>query len=321
MELGGGTGEGLAVEITHGVNNHFFSARHESSDVLMRTKNDSADNLFESTYQLDGTETLIDQQGNSAGNVVSAYLNNAMTMTRFTKLVTSEINLGSRAEGTSGTATRIRGSVFGASAGSAATQTGGSAVTYSRTTGEVTLTSAVGVGTFVDTSVVKDFVVTREGSAGGRIVVVCYDSGGTIIHDNDLIDIGSVFSEVSWFGSNAYRTGSDSLAPTYFRVSNNVDHVLVMVAGGTSSAAINSYSIWAQTAIVSSAAYTGFNETDDMEETAANIADVGNAINTAGKYRSKLVWDTTNNRLMRAAGSGTTDAWYVVDGSTSVTPS
>lgn len=57
------------------------------------------------------------------------------------------------------------------------------------------------------------------------------------------------------------------------------------------------------------------------EETAANIADVSATINTTGKYTAKLVWDTTNNRLMRASGSSAASAWYVVDGSASVTPS
>jgi hypothetical protein len=55
-------------------------------------------------------------------------------------------------------------------------------------------------------------------------------------------------------------------------------------------------------------------------DTAANIAAVGNAINTTGKYAGKLVWDTTNTRMMRASGSAAADPWVVIDGSASVTP-
>jgi hypothetical protein len=55
--------------------------------------------------------------------------------------------------------------------------------------------------------------------------------------------------------------------------------------------------------------------------TAANIAAVANAINTTGKYVGKQVWDTTNNRMMRARGTAAADPWDVIDGSTSVTPS
>lgn len=55
--------------------------------------------------------------------------------------------------------------------------------------------------------------------------------------------------------------------------------------------------------------------------TAANIADPAHAVNTAGKSQGVPVYDTTNNRIMVASGSNATDAWYVADGSTSVTPS
>jgi hypothetical protein len=53
---------------------------------------------------------------------------------------------------------------------------------------------------------------------------------------------------------------------------------------------------------------------------AADIADIANVINTANKVQGKVVYDTTNNRLMVADGSDAVDNWYVVDGSASVTP-
>ena len=55
--------------------------------------------------------------------------------------------------------------------------------------------------------------------------------------------------------------------------------------------------------------------------TAANIANIANAINTTKKYQGKQVYDTTNNRVMVSSGSAANAAWYVVDGSASVTPS
>ena len=60
--------------------------------------------------------------------------------------------------------------------------------------------------------------------------------------------------------------------------------------------------------------------TQPEEVAAADIAAVANAINTAGKFQGKLVWDSTNNRMMRAAGSSAASVWWVIDGSTSVTP-
>lgn len=56
-------------------------------------------------------------------------------------------------------------------------------------------------------------------------------------------------------------------------------------------------------------------------ETATNIAAVAHVINTARKYAGKLVFDSTNNRIMRASGSAAADPWHVADGSATVTPS
>ena len=54
--------------------------------------------------------------------------------------------------------------------------------------------------------------------------------------------------------------------------------------------------------------------------TAASIAAVANAINTASKVAGKVVFDTTNSRLMVSSGALAASPWYVADGSTFVTP-
>lgn len=54
--------------------------------------------------------------------------------------------------------------------------------------------------------------------------------------------------------------------------------------------------------------------------TATDIASITAAINTTGKYAGLMVWDTTNKRLMRAAGNTAGSEWAVVDGSAQVTP-
>ena len=54
---------------------------------------------------------------------------------------------------------------------------------------------------------------------------------------------------------------------------------------------------------------------------AASIAAVANAVNTTGKVTGKVVYDTTNNRLMVSSGSAAASPWYIADGSASVTPS
>ena len=54
--------------------------------------------------------------------------------------------------------------------------------------------------------------------------------------------------------------------------------------------------------------------------TAVNIADKNSSVNTVDKYEGLYVWDSTNNRLMRSNGAADVSVWWVVDGSTSVTP-
>lgn len=61
-------------------------------------------------------------------------------------------------------------------------------------------------------------------------------------------------------------------------------------------------------------------DSDQAEDTAANIASITATINTTNKFNGKLVWDTTNNRMMRSSGSTAGSLWHVIDGSLSVTP-
>lgn len=48
------------------------------------------------------------------------------------------------------------------------------------------------------------------------------------------------------------------------------------------------------------------------EATAAQIADITHTTNTTSKTIGQLLWDTTNNRLLRASGAAPSSAWYVV---------
>jgi hypothetical protein len=54
--------------------------------------------------------------------------------------------------------------------------------------------------------------------------------------------------------------------------------------------------------------------------TAAAIAALGNAVNTANKAAGKAVFDTTNGRIMIATGSTAASSWKTADGATTVTP-
>jgi hypothetical protein len=57
-----------------------------------------------------------------------------------------------------------------------------------------------------------------------------------------------------------------------------------------------------------------------IQDTADNIALANAPINITNKYIGKIVWDTTNNRAMRARSADSTGIWDLISGGTSVTP-
>ena len=54
--------------------------------------------------------------------------------------------------------------------------------------------------------------------------------------------------------------------------------------------------------------------------TATSIADKTSSVNLASKYAGRVVYDSTNKRVMVADGAADVDKWYVADGSANVTP-
>ena len=54
--------------------------------------------------------------------------------------------------------------------------------------------------------------------------------------------------------------------------------------------------------------------------TAATIANIAATVNTTNKRTGQIISDTTNQRLMVSSGTTAASAWWVVDGSASVTP-
>jgi hypothetical protein len=106
--------------------------------------------------------------------------------------------------------------------------------------------------------------------------------------------------------TTGFRTSITEVAPTGGDVTR---HVLVRDTAGNNLG----YMVLYETLPNNSEFYM-------QARTAANIADIANAINTTKKYRGKLVYDTTNNRVMVASGSSAGAAWYICDGSASVTP-
>jgi len=54
--------------------------------------------------------------------------------------------------------------------------------------------------------------------------------------------------------------------------------------------------------------------------TAAEIAAIGNAVNTSGKAAGTIVFDTTNSKLKIATGANANSTWVDAAGTNAVTP-
>jgi hypothetical protein len=123
----------------------------------------------------------------------------------------------------------------------------------------VTIPGTRGIGFYVDTSTVKEFIVYRRGSAGGRVGVTPYDSGDAVIATAGTVvgATGVVLTYTTSYGG-AWVTGTDSLTPIYFKVSSATDYVWVFVTGGTGSAALSDVAIFASPYVGEVHAYAGF---------------------------------------------------------------
>lgn len=57
-----------------------------------------------------------------------------------------------------------------------------------------------------------------------------------------------------------------------------------------------------------------------VADTAANLADIANAINTTGKYTGKMVVDLATGLIFTATGATAGSVWKASDGTTTATP-
>lgn len=146
-------------------------------------------------------------------------------------------------------------------------------------------------------------------------------TGGTIsgITDLAVADGGTGASTAAAAATNLGLGTGDSPQFTAVNIGNATDTTVTRVSAGViavEGATVATLS----TAQTFSAQQTLTAGLVIQTATAAAIAAIGNAINTANKVAGKVVYDTTNNRIMIASGALTNSAWYVADGSASVVP-
>lgn len=111
----------------------------------------------------------------------------------------------------------------------------------------VEISGNTGIGIFVNTEMVKKFIVRKNivPGFGGRVFVVCYDSNKAIIPPvlgSNLFSPQLNMVNTTQFGG-CYSTTADTEYPNSFTVANNVAFVRVILAGGTASLRIRSFAV------------------------------------------------------------------------------
>lgn len=135
-----------------------------------------------------------------------------------------------------------------------------------------------------------------------------YINGGRNIHVLDAHGAGSARIVVA--AGTKHRITGARLTGT-----GNV----IEIASGVTYATVEQLDLESGGTVLDNGTYTQI----DMlyqTETAANIASTTASINTTNKFTGKVVWDSTNNRVMRSSGAGTSDPWVALDGHVSITP-
>lgn len=101
-----------------------------------------------------------------------------------------------------------------------------------------------GVGTFLDTSARKEFVVqlTSQNDRNGRVVFNAYDEDMNHLGNSSDYVFGSGISTTAGYGGG-FWTGNDSYKEVYFSVTDAVKYVRVGLVKGSNPAEVKSFSI------------------------------------------------------------------------------
>jgi hypothetical protein len=228
-------GEALPILIVHGTQNAFYSCRSEqnyvASDALIRTLNDSAQNLVEVGFSLDGT---IEDLGNYPSTIVR----------RRGKLLTEWNHLNTFDSGDIVRKICPYNSTFSYAAdelsfvNSADSTISSTVDLITIGTDYIQIPSTRGVSVRIDTTANKSFVVKKAtiSGFGGRTSIRCFNSAGTLLYNSTTPYVKgypfAVPSANTAFGG-VYRQGSDTPSTMYFTVHNDVAYMDVIMAGGT----------------------------------------------------------------------------------------
>jgi len=227
--------------VVHGVSNYVHGCRSEGNDLVAKFQNASAANTVVMGYDI-ATSTAYSNTSSSSDNYV--YTSTEMARLAYNKPVFVARDLAGITNVYNGAGTYYTQGMSYNTNGNIGNTT--ATLTLKNDSIEI---STRPVGVKVDTSTVKSFLLSRTGTAGGRVVVACYDSNGALLtssgggHPYVVGVTGAAFSYSANHGG-VYQTGSDSLTPQRFTVGSDVKSIWVGVAGGSANAVINAFALY-----------------------------------------------------------------------------
>lgn len=288
FELGASlaSSERIPILMTHGVQNHFYACRDEDNDApFAREANASSENTYEVGYSdSTGYPSIESSSTSPLYKLISARTRAYDSPNRVVFSSGPMHKLACYYDG--GTNIHVP-NVSIARASDATIYTNHANVTLNAAYVEFTA-SGSGPAIFIDTSQVKQFLVTKdcEASFGGRVVVNCYDAGGSIITTASSVlgTLAAPFSSTADYGG-AFITGSDSADNAFFTVATAVKSIRIALVESTANLRIRSFCIYGVNTHQHAASWTGY-------EQVVPGASIGTAAPTAGTWaRGKTVYN------------------------------
>lgn len=235
-------GEAIPIIIENGYQNTFRSCRSDSNDrTLARVLNESTENKIEFGYSshLD----KVDDQ--------SLYPATKLDITRRLLIddpgsaICAFHNIQKKACLYDGTSTTHVGGMFLGNSGSANIYKALDKIIIHDD--YIELGPARALGIFVNTSIVKRFLIRREviTENEGRVAIRCYNSFGTPL-TNDASYVRSMSYNRFFFDPNyggVYKTGTDHSEDLYINIDDEVTKVAILFVNGTNPIKIRGFSI------------------------------------------------------------------------------
>lgn len=237
----------ISFVVEHGFNNYAHGIRNEGNDLIASFRNASTRNTVESGYDL---ETSVAWEDTSSAKENHFYTVREQIYLAYNKLVFRAANLAEITDYYNGSSTfYTQGMAYNQSG----TITNVATDLVLKGDGIEVKTRPIGVK--VDTAAVKEFLVKRSGSNGGRVLVVPYDSNGAVLtsgganHPYVVGRTGADFNYTASYGGG-YLTGTDSTLPQVVTLGTDVKSAWIGIADGSGVTFINSFAIYTNAADV-----------------------------------------------------------------------